>query len=209
MRSLCRLRLRNRKTKPSSRRSRLRFVQPGRKRLHRRLRSRRRRSPVPSLRCSLGPFRLSRRRSHPIRPSRFPRRRRFCFARLLLHRPSHEPNHLPPPYLGTSRPKIRRHLRTPPRTPRMKIAFVVPANRDEVGQFELLAPVFGPAPQALLDGFAQLPNCEIHVISTTRQVTANPQKLAPNIFFHSLKLSPWSRLRTLNAGSTQIGRAHV
>ncbi|HEY6228771.1 MAG TPA: glycosyltransferase family 4 protein [Verrucomicrobiae bacterium] len=84
----------------------------------------------------------------------------------------------------------------------MKIAFVVPDNRDEFGQFELLAPVFGPAPQALLDGFAQLPNCEIHVISTTRQVTANPQKLAPNIFFHSLKLSPWSRLRTLNAGST-------
>jgi glycosyltransferase involved in cell wall biosynthesis len=84
----------------------------------------------------------------------------------------------------------------------MRIAFVVPDNRDEFGQFELPVPVFGPAPQALLDGFSQLSGCEIHVISTTRQHTAKPPKLAGNIFFHSLKLSPWGRLRSLNAGCT-------
>jgi glycosyltransferase involved in cell wall biosynthesis len=84
----------------------------------------------------------------------------------------------------------------------MKIAFVVPDNRDEFGQFELPSPVFGPAPQALLDGFSNLPECEIHVISTSRKPVAAPAKLASNIFFHSLQVPAWGRLRTLNTGTT-------
>jgi glycosyltransferase involved in cell wall biosynthesis len=91
----------------------------------------------------------------------------------------------------------------------MKIAFVVPDNRDEFGQFDLPAPIFGPAPQALLDGFAQIPECEIHLLSTSRRQVACPEKIASNIFLHSLVVSRFGRLRTLNAGATLAIRSFL
>jgi hypothetical protein len=41
-------------------------------------------------------------------------------------------------------------------------------------------PEFGTAPEALLQGFADLPDLEIHVISCTRWQMNWPAKLAPN-----------------------------
>lgn len=68
----------------------------------------------------------------------------------------------------------------------MKIAIVTTDNREHFKDYGKPAPYFGTAPEALLQGFAELPEVEVHVLSCTRAPMQSPAKLAPNIFFHSL-----------------------
>ena len=58
----------------------------------------------------------------------------------------------------------------------MKIAFLIPDNRDEFGWYDRPEPVFGPAPDVLLRGFSELvqeTGCEIHVVSCSRKPSAH------------------------------------
>jgi glycosyltransferase involved in cell wall biosynthesis len=67
----------------------------------------------------------------------------------------------------------------------MKIAFLTTDNREQQNQYEKSLPFFGPAPTAVLEGFAQLSGeVEVHVISCTRRAMPGPRKLADNIWFH-------------------------
>jgi len=67
----------------------------------------------------------------------------------------------------------------------MKIAFLTTDNREQQNQYERSAPFFGPAPTAVLEGFAQLDgDLEVHVISCTRRPMPAPRKLADHIWFH-------------------------
>jgi glycosyltransferase involved in cell wall biosynthesis len=81
----------------------------------------------------------------------------------------------------------------------MKIAFIVPDNRENCRNYDLEEPYFGTAPTALLEGFAMLADSsevpEIHVISCTQKRIPAPEKLATNIWFHSLHVpkSGWLR----------------
>lgn len=59
-------------------------------------------------------------------------------------------------------------------------------NRDHYRNYSATVPYLGTAPTALLEGFAELPNLEIHVISCTQQPMPSPAKLANTIWFHSL-----------------------
>lgn len=69
----------------------------------------------------------------------------------------------------------------------MKIALLTTDNRWPFGEYDKPMPWFGMAPDALLQGFAALPEeIEVHVVSCTRKPVAAPEKLANNIFFHSL-----------------------
>ncbi len=45
-------------------------------------------------------------------------------------------------------------------------------------------PFFGTAPKALLEGMADHPDLEVHVISSLRAVVPSPEKLAANIWYH-------------------------
>lgn len=86
----------------------------------------------------------------------------------------------------------------------MKIAFIVPDNRDHLQQLHLPGPTFGPAPQSLLDGFAQLPrDCEVHIVSLLHKPLPCPEKLAPNIFFHHAVVSDWAWGRGLYFGGSR------
>ncbi len=82
----------------------------------------------------------------------------------------------------------------------MKIAFLVPDNRENFRRYELADPYFGTAPAALLDGFASLANQadapEIHVISCAQKRIPAPKKLASNIWFHSLHVPKAGWLRS-------------
>lgn len=78
----------------------------------------------------------------------------------------------------------------------MKLAFLVPDNREVWKDYTALAPVFGPAPAALLSGFAGMPGLEVHVISCIRRPVASPAKLAENIWFHSLTVPQLGWMRT-------------
>ena len=62
---------------------------------------------------------------------------------------------------------------------------MVPDDRDEFARHAEPAPQFGPAPTALLAGFAALPECEIHVVCCVKHPVAAPEKIAANIFYHT------------------------
>jgi glycosyltransferase involved in cell wall biosynthesis len=68
----------------------------------------------------------------------------------------------------------------------MKIAILTTDNREAWAQYSKPNPFFGTAPEALLQGFAMIPEVEVHVLSGTRRHMPSPEKLAPNIWFHSL-----------------------
>lgn len=100
----------------------------------------------------------------------------------------------------------------------MKIAFLAPDNRENFRKYDLPEPCFGTAPSALLEGFAMLGNekvksgtidrhspgnrhdefkpFEVHVISCTQRPLNAPEKLAPNIWYHSLHVPKIGWLRT-------------
>jgi glycosyltransferase involved in cell wall biosynthesis len=77
----------------------------------------------------------------------------------------------------------------------MKIAMLVPDNRDEFRRYSDPEPYFGQAVSALLEGLAQLPECEVHIVSCTQQALRAPAQLARNIFYHSLIVPKWGWLR--------------
>lgn len=78
----------------------------------------------------------------------------------------------------------------------MKIVQIIPDNRDESGRYDLKEPRFGPAKEALLDGFASQPDCEIHVVSCVKQTVTAPARLADNIHYHALVVPQWGWLRS-------------
>jgi len=78
----------------------------------------------------------------------------------------------------------------------MKIAQLITDDREPNRKYECEMPWFGTAPEALLQGFAQLPNVEVHVVSCTQRPMKSPAKLAENIFFHSLHVPKIGWLRT-------------
>lgn len=66
----------------------------------------------------------------------------------------------------------------------MKIVQLTTDAREAFKNYERPSPYFGTAPQGLLDGFEDLPDAEIHVISCSQRVMESPRKLADNIYFH-------------------------
>lgn len=70
-------------------------------------------------------------------------------------------------------------------------------NREPFRQYEKPMPWFGTAPEALLQGFAQIPEIKVHVVTCTqRPMASSPEKLAGNIWFHSLHVQKIGWLRT-------------
>jgi glycosyltransferase involved in cell wall biosynthesis len=91
----------------------------------------------------------------------------------------------------------------------MKVAFLTTDNREHHRKYELATPYFGTAPDALLQGFAQVSGIEIHVVSCTQQALHSPEKLAPNIFFHSLFVPKIGWMRTGYQGCIRATRKRL
>ena len=89
----------------------------------------------------------------------------------------------------------------------MKIAILTTDNREPFREYHKPEPWFGTAPEALLQGFAQLRDVEVHVVSCTQQpMVSSPKKLADNIFFHSLHVPKIGWQRTLYQGCVRATR---
>ena len=88
----------------------------------------------------------------------------------------------------------------------MRVAFLTTDSREHFGNYSDLKPSFGTAPSALFQGFATLPNLEIHILSCTQQPMSSPPKLAENIWFHSLHVPKIGWLRTGYAGCIRAVR---
>jgi glycosyltransferase involved in cell wall biosynthesis len=78
----------------------------------------------------------------------------------------------------------------------MKIALLTTDNREHYREYAKPVPYFGAAPEALLQGFATLPELEVHVVSCTQRAMTSPGNLADNIWFHSLRVPKIGWLRT-------------
>lgn len=80
----------------------------------------------------------------------------------------------------------------------MRIVQLINDNREIQRKYHLDNPVFGPAPEALLEGFKDLGNeVEVHVVSCLQQMPKrSPVQLANNIFFHPLHVPKIGWLRT-------------
>lgn len=77
----------------------------------------------------------------------------------------------------------------------LKIAIVMPDDRDEFRCHAEPWPRFGAAPAALLAGLAALPECEVHVVCCIQQPVTAPAKLGPNIFYHAEIVPKWGWMR--------------
>lgn len=93
----------------------------------------------------------------------------------------------------------------------MRIVQLTNDNREIQRKYHLEEPVFGPAPEALLEGFKALgSDVEIHVVSCLQQMPQrSPAKLADNIFFHPLHVPKIGWLRTGYQGCIRAVRRKI
>lgn len=91
----------------------------------------------------------------------------------------------------------------------MRVAIITTDSREHYRDYDNPAPYFGTAPQALLAGFAQMSGLEVHVLSCTQRRMNSPQKLASNIWFHSLYVPKLGWLRTGYQGCVRVVRRRL
>jgi len=82
----------------------------------------------------------------------------------------------------------------------LKIALLTTDKREHDRDYQNPCPSFGTAPSALLEGFSNLPDLELHVLSCTQKPISSPRKLADNIWFYSLRVPKIGWLRTIYSG---------
>jgi glycosyltransferase involved in cell wall biosynthesis len=82
----------------------------------------------------------------------------------------------------------------------LKIALLTSDARESFKQYDRAEPYFGTAPQGLMEGFRDLPDAEVHVVSCSRIPLPAPAKLADNIFFHQPVVGKWGWGRSLFSG---------
>lgn len=82
----------------------------------------------------------------------------------------------------------------------MKIVQITTDNRIYFGDHDNPVPYFGTAPEGLIDGFKELGEHEIHVVSCSPVKMNQPEKLAPNIWFHQPVVGAYGWGRSLFAG---------
>jgi glycosyltransferase involved in cell wall biosynthesis len=88
----------------------------------------------------------------------------------------------------------------------MKVAVVTTDNRQHLHNYGETTPTFGSAPEALLQGFALLPEVEVHVVGCTMKPMKSPEKLADNTWFHSVYVPKIGWMRTSYNGCVRAVR---
>jgi glycosyltransferase involved in cell wall biosynthesis len=91
----------------------------------------------------------------------------------------------------------------------MRIAILATDEREPFKLYERATPQLHTAPAALLQGLAMIPEVEVHVISCIRQPVQSPEKLAPNIFFHSLVVPQIGWMKTFFQGCIRATRKKI
>lgn len=78
----------------------------------------------------------------------------------------------------------------------MRIAILTTDLREDRRDYSSEHPVMGFAPEALLQGFARLPEIEVHVISCLKKPVKSPDQIARNITYHGLVVPRIGWMRT-------------
>lgn len=82
----------------------------------------------------------------------------------------------------------------------MRIVQLTTDSREHYRTYASKTPEFGAAPEALLEGFAESPDLEVHVVSCVRQPVESPPKIASNIHYHSVTVGRRGWMTTAYAG---------
>ncbi len=92
----------------------------------------------------------------------------------------------------------------------MRIVILTSDNRERYKDYSHPTPYFGPAPEALLQGFMMLgKEVEVHVISCLQKPAPSPEKIADNMWFHGVHVPKAGWLRTLYQGCIRAVRKRV
>src|SRR5215471_14904944 len=91
----------------------------------------------------------------------------------------------------------------------LKVAFLAVDSRVFSRDYGNPEATFGTAPEAVLQGLARLRELEVHVISCTQQPMRSQEKIADNIWFHSLHVSKMGWMRTAYLGCILAVRRKV
>lgn len=92
----------------------------------------------------------------------------------------------------------------------MVIVQLTTDNREPHREYDKAQPWFGTAPEALFQGFAHFPEAKVHVVTCTqRPMASSPEKLADNIWFHSLHVPKLGWMRTAYQGCIRAVRRKV
>lgn len=91
----------------------------------------------------------------------------------------------------------------------MRVVMLTTDNREAEKDHANPLPHFGTAPEALLQGFATLPEIEIHVVACVRQPVNSPETIRPNIYYHSLVVPKIGWIRTGYLGCIWAARKKI
>jgi glycosyltransferase involved in cell wall biosynthesis len=92
----------------------------------------------------------------------------------------------------------------------LRIGVFTTDNRDHWRKYDLPNPIFGPAIEALFEGFALFPQeIEVHIISATQKPLQHPDRLGPNLWYHSVVVPKWGWLRGAYAGCIRAVRSQA
>jgi glycosyltransferase involved in cell wall biosynthesis len=91
----------------------------------------------------------------------------------------------------------------------MKIALIISDHREVWREYEQAMPHFDAAAEALLEGFAKMPDLEVHVVSCAQKPLKSPEKLADNIRFHGLYVPKLGWAKTSYQGCARTTRRRL
>lgn len=92
----------------------------------------------------------------------------------------------------------------------MRIVILTSDNRERYKDYANRRPSFGPAPEALVQGFAALgKEVEVHVISCLQQPAPADEKIADNMWYHGLHVPKIGWLRTVYQGCVRATRKKI
>jgi glycosyltransferase involved in cell wall biosynthesis len=82
-------------------------------------------------------------------------------------------------------------------------------NRQNDRTYHETTPRFAPGVDTIIEGISEKPEYQLHIVSCTQQPMQSPEKLAPNVWFHSLHV-PWlGWMRTLYQGCARAIRKRI
>src|SRR6185503_19094962 len=93
--------------------------------------------------------------------------------------------------------------------PPLTVAMIVSDEREVFRRYSDPTPSFGPAPDALLEGLAQLPECQVHTVCCVQQLLHSPAKVFGTLHHHTLLVPKLGWLRSGYLGCLRAVRKEL
>jgi glycosyltransferase involved in cell wall biosynthesis len=88
----------------------------------------------------------------------------------------------------------------------LKIALISIDSRHNEHTYHETRPRLGTGVDSIIEGISDMPGLSLHVVTCTQQPMQSPEKLAENVWFHSLNVPKLGWMRTLYQGCVRAAR---